>query len=113
MLTVRNHSNQLVLVGDFYLFPGEQRRLIDVMARAAVANNPQALVIVDDMPAPVDWTVVKGIGVQLSAALYHMGLRTPEDVRQYIAKNGKEALLAVPGMHEKRLAALLAFVEVE
>jgi hypothetical protein len=113
MLTVRNQSNQLILVGDTYLFPDNQRQVNDAVARAAVANNPRALVIVNDAPAPVDWTAVKGIGEQLDAALHYMGLNTAADVRRYVDENGADALLAVPGMHDKRMAALLAFVEVQ
>lgn len=113
MLTVRNQSDQLILVGDMYLFPNNQRQVNDAVARAAVANNPRALVIVNDAPAPVDWTAVKGIGAQLNAALHSVGLNTVADVRRYIDENGVEALLAVPGMHEKRMAALLAFIEVQ
>jgi predicted flap endonuclease-1-like 5' DNA nuclease len=113
MLTVRNRGNEPVIVGEQYLFAGGQRQVADAVARSAVANNPQALVIVDDAPAPVDWTAVKGIGAQLDAALHSMGLNSAADVRRYVAANGADALLAVPGMHERRLAALLAFVEVQ
>lgn len=115
MLTVRNRGNEPAIVGDKYLFPGQSNRYRDHVARSAVAGNPGALVIVEDanMPVEVDWTQIKGIGPQLSEALRYIGLHTVEDVRAYVAEHGAEALLAVPGMHDKRLGALLAFVGVE
>lgn len=49
MLTVRSHSNSLIIVGDTYLFPGQSRRVPDAVAQAAIANNPGALVILEEV----------------------------------------------------------------
>lgn len=54
MLTVRNHGNEPAIVGDKYLFPGQSNRYHDHVARAAVANNPGALSIVDEVAEVVD-----------------------------------------------------------
>lgn len=115
MLTVRNRGNEPAIVGDRYLFPGQSNRYHDHVARSAVAANPGVLVIVEDAPVPVeiDWTQIKGIGPQLSEALRYIGLHTKDDVSAYVSVHGRDALLAVPGMHEKRLNALLAFAGVE
>ncbi len=117
MLTVRNRGNEPAIVGDKYLFPGQSNRYHEHVARSAVANNPGTLSIVDEAPAPTpdieDWTQVKGIGPQLAEALCYIGILTKEDVRYHVAMYGRDALLALPGMHDKRLNALLAFVGVE
>lgn len=119
MLTVRNRGNEPAIVGDKYLFPGQSNRYHNHVARSAVANNPGALSIVDAAPAPVpmpeieDWAQVKGIGPQLAEALRYIGLLTKEDVRVHVTMHGRDALLALPGMHDKRLNALLVFAGVE
>jgi predicted flap endonuclease-1-like 5' DNA nuclease len=122
MLTVRNRSGNLVLVGDNYLFPGQTRQLPDAMARAAVANNPGMLDVAPEPAievaptvAPVgeqeDWTQVSGIGPQLHEALHYMGLHTKGDIRAYVATNGVDTLLRIPGLSTRRLAALMAYIE--
>ena len=117
MLTVRNRSNEPAIVGDKYLFPGQSNRYHNHVARSAVVNNPGALSIVDDAPASTpeieNWTQVKKIGPQLAEALRYIGLLTKEDVRYHVTMHGRDGLLALPGMHDKRLNALLAFAGVE
>lgn len=49
MLTVKNTSNDLVIVGETYLFSGAQRQCRDAVARAAVAANPGKLVILEEI----------------------------------------------------------------
>lgn len=49
MLTVKNASEDLVIVGEKYLFSGAQRQCRDDIARAAVAAHPGKLVILEEI----------------------------------------------------------------
>lgn len=59
---------------------------------------------------PTDWTRVKGVSGEISAALHYMNLNTPADVLNYATMSGGD-LTAIPGIGKARAAAIVAWAE--
>ncbi len=86
LLTVRNDSNEPVLVGDRRLFPGQRRRVHEAIYTRAKAKYPD-LTCLDQVKAeaenkPDDLTEISGLGKKRAEALHQLGISTFADLAQ-------------------------------
>jgi DNA uptake protein ComE-like DNA-binding protein len=59
---------------------------------------------------PTDWTQVRGVSDEISAAMHYMNLNTPADVLNFATMTGGD-LTAIPGIGKARAAAIVKWAE--
>lgn len=79
--------------------------------REEIASEPSAATEDASERERVDWTQVKGVSVEIAAALHAAGLHTKDDLLTALMQGGIEALTNLAGIGMKRARDLVAFAQ--
>ena len=122
-MKLRNNSNELILIGESYIYPYAVREYPESIAEGAIKTHPTKLSIIGRAPRveavrepqaePVrdDWTKVRGIGDMKRDALYFMGINTKADLLAFVAANGENAINDIPGMSDRKVESLIIWAQ--
>lgn len=124
-MKVHNPTNNLLLVNERYMLPGEVRDVPETVVERAknahggklriIGREPrvEAVRVPQAQPARADWTEIKGIGPKLADSLYFMGINTKGDLLAWVVMNGESAINDIPGMSDKKTKDLIAWCETD